>query len=314
MSEVPVYLFTGFLEAGKTTFIRDTLADPRFNQGERILLLCCEEGEVTYDTRADYMKKVAVEVIGDSEQMKNSRLRALEKTYHPEMVMVEYNGMWTLDTFYGAMPKGWVIAQNFLFVHAPTFLSYNANMRQLVSDKVFGCELVVFNRFTPQLDKMAFHKVIRALSRRADIAYEYTDGHVEYDDTEDPLPFDVNAPVVEVEDRDYALWYRDLSEDMEKYDGKTVSFKAQAARDKGFPEGCFVLGRHVMTCCVQDIQFAGLAATSLNGALPQARQWLRVRARIAVRYHKMYDRKGPVLTVLSMDEAPPPDPVVATFY
>ena len=42
--EIPVYLFTGFLEAGKTRFIQETLEDERFNAGERTLLLLCEEG------------------------------------------------------------------------------------------------------------------------------------------------------------------------------------------------------------------------------------------------------------------------------
>ena len=47
---VPVYAFTGFLESGKTKFIQETLEDPRFNSGERTLLLVCEEGEEEYDS------------------------------------------------------------------------------------------------------------------------------------------------------------------------------------------------------------------------------------------------------------------------
>ena len=47
--EIPVYLFTGFLESGKTLFIQDTLEDKRFNAGERTLLIQCEEGEVEFD-------------------------------------------------------------------------------------------------------------------------------------------------------------------------------------------------------------------------------------------------------------------------
>ena len=47
---IPVYAFTGFLESGKTKFIQETLEDPRFNSGERTLLLVCEEGEEEYDS------------------------------------------------------------------------------------------------------------------------------------------------------------------------------------------------------------------------------------------------------------------------
>ena len=49
MTAVPMYVFTGFLESGKTRFIQQTLEDPRFNSGERTLLLVLEEGEEEYD-------------------------------------------------------------------------------------------------------------------------------------------------------------------------------------------------------------------------------------------------------------------------
>ena len=74
---------------------------------------------------------------------------------------------------------------------------------------------------------MEFHKVVRGASRRADIAYEAPDGSVAYDDIEDPLPFDLDAPIVEIGDGDYALWYRDMSEEPKKYSGKTVRFKGR---------------------------------------------------------------------------------------
>ena len=36
---IPVYVFTGFLESGKTKFIQDILADPNFTENERTELL-----------------------------------------------------------------------------------------------------------------------------------------------------------------------------------------------------------------------------------------------------------------------------------
>ena len=49
MREKPVYLFTGFLGSGKSTFIQDTLETPEFGEGASTLLLVCESGEVHYD-------------------------------------------------------------------------------------------------------------------------------------------------------------------------------------------------------------------------------------------------------------------------
>ena len=39
MQQIPMYVFTGFLESGKTKFIQETLEDPRFNSGEKTLPL-----------------------------------------------------------------------------------------------------------------------------------------------------------------------------------------------------------------------------------------------------------------------------------
>ena len=48
----PVYVFTGFLDAGKTTLIKDTLNDPQFMEGvSRTLIICLEQGEVSYDEK-----------------------------------------------------------------------------------------------------------------------------------------------------------------------------------------------------------------------------------------------------------------------
>ena len=46
--ELPVYMITGFLESGKTSFILDTISDKQFSKGQRTLIIACEEGEVEY--------------------------------------------------------------------------------------------------------------------------------------------------------------------------------------------------------------------------------------------------------------------------
>ena len=50
-NEIPVYLFVGFLESGKTKFIQETFEDPNFDSGDKTLLLVCEEGEEEYNQK-----------------------------------------------------------------------------------------------------------------------------------------------------------------------------------------------------------------------------------------------------------------------
>ena len=201
-----------------------------------------------------------------------------------------------------------------MFADSNTFLTYNSNMRQLVYDKLKSAELVVFNRFKPNMDKMEFHKIVRGASRRCDIAYEYNGGKVEYDDIEDPLPFDINAPIIEIKDEDYAEWYRDMAENPKNYEGKTVQFKARCLVRKKIGRESFVVGRHVMTCCADDIQFAALICQWANAESIKDDSWIVLTAKINFKFNKAYGKKGPVLTYIDSTPAVAPEQDVATFY
>ena len=139
-------------------------------------------------------------------------------------------------------------------------------------------------------------------------------GNVVYDDIEDPLPFDVEADHIVIEDQDYALWYRDMSEEPKKYEGKTVRFKAKALKRKRLPPKTFVIGRHVMTCCVEDIQFAALVCNWDKADSVTDEGWMILTAKINFKFSMAYGRKGPVLTYISHEDCEPPEQAVATFY
>ena len=47
----PVYICTGFLDSGKTTFIKDTLMKQEWIEEGPTLLLQCEEGEEEYSEK-----------------------------------------------------------------------------------------------------------------------------------------------------------------------------------------------------------------------------------------------------------------------
>lgn len=311
---IPVYVFTGFLDAGKTKFIQETLEDPRFNAGERTLLLICEEGEEEYDLSAFPKQNVFLEVV-DQDTVTTKELAAMAKKCRAERVVAELNGMKLVGDFYQKFPEEWGVAQEVMFADASTIMMYNSNMRNLVVDKLSGCEMVVFNRVKPDQDTMPLHKLARAVSRRVDILYESTDGKSAYDDVEDPLPFDINAPVVQVGDEDFGLFYRDISEEPQKYAGKTVKFKGQVARLRRDKDGIFAPGRFVMTCCVEDIQFCGIPCKYANAAKLKARAWVDVTAKVSVEKHPLYKGDvGPILTAITVTEnAPVPQQEVVTF-
>lgn len=314
MEEIPVYLFTGFLDAGKTKFIQETLEDVRFNNGENTLLLICEEGEEEYEPATFSGHNVFIELIDDQSELTPSNLERLQKKHAAERVVIEYNGMWMLDDLYQNMPDSWLVYQEFMFADSQTFLTYNANMRGLVVDKLKSCEMVVLNRADEKVDKLEIHKIIRAVSRRTNIAYEDKTGEVYYDDTPEELPFDINAPVIRIQPEDYAIWYQDISEEPEKYKGKTIQIGGfTMLRDK-LPSGSFIFGRRLMTCCVDDITFAGMLCTGYDPKQLEDNQWIELTAKISIKHNRVYNKKGPVLGVISVEPGTAPEQDVATFY
>ena len=238
----------------------------------------------------------------------------LGKKHKFDRVIIEYNGMWSLNKLYQNLPEGWALYQEMMFADANTFLAYNTNMRQLMVDKLLNAEMIVLNRTPDNIDKEEIHKVIRGISRRVAITYDYPDGHVEYDEIEDPLPFDMHAPVVNIEDEFYALFYRDLSEEMEKYQGKTIRFKGIVATDASMGDKSVLAGRHVMTCCVDDIAFNPLVCIFSEKTNLKTRDWVTLTGTIKIEKHKLYRGPGPVLYVTKTEFAVPPAQEVATFY
>ncbi len=314
MIQIPVYVFTGFLDSGKTKFIQETLEDERFNAGERTLLLAFEEGEEEYDFSTYPYKNVYLEVL-DQQSVTTKQLQALAKKYKAQRIVAELNGMQLVGDVYSRFPEDWAVAQEVMFADATTFMAYNANMRNLMMDKLVGGQMVVFNRLTPGQDIMPFHKIVRAANRNIDILYEFTDGTTMPDEIEDPLPFDINAPVIEVKDEDYALWFRDVTEEPQKYHGKTVRFKAQVAMLRRDKNSMFAPGRFVMTCCVEDIQFCGVPCKYSASSQLKPREWVMVEATISAEKHALYQGEtGPVLTACSVvQNVAPAEPDVATF-
>ena len=311
---MPVYLFTGFLEGGKTSIIQESLEDKRFNSGEKTLVILCEEGERELEPEKFWGGNVTIRVIEEESGLTRANLTALAKEHRYDRIIIEYNGMWLLETLYRNMPSDWSIYQNMMFAEARTFLNYNANMRQLVYDKLKDAEMIVLNRAYEGVDKEEIHKVVRGISRRAAIVYDYTDGHVEYDEIEDPLPFDLDADVVDIKDEDFAIWYRDLSENMKAYEGKTVRFKGLIARDNKLSSNAAIIGRHIMTCCADDIQYGGMVCMFSSSSPLQTGDWVTVKGKVKIEKAKVYRTHGPVVYVESTAFAVAPKQEVATFY
>ncbi len=312
---IPVYLFLGFLDSGKTRFMHENLCDREFMTGEKTLVVLCEEGEEELDT-SKYTggRNVTIVTVEDKDELTEDFLSKAAKKARAERVMIEYNGMWLLSDLAQVLPKNWQIFQIMMTADSGTFDMYNSNMRQLVYDKISATEVVFFNRYDASIDKMKLHTIVRAINRRANILYEYKDGSVENDQIVDPLPFDVNAPVIEVKDEDFGLLYLDAMDKPQDYDGKTVQYKALVARNPKLPSNTFVGGRFAMTCCVEDIRYVGFLCKWDQSSTLANKGWYTVTAKIKAERDPLFGGEtGPMLYVTEVKTAVKPEEETVYF-
>ena len=89
--EVPIYLITGFLESGKTSFLNFTIAQDYFQIDGPTLLINTEEGEEEYDEKELLKYNTVIETIDEQEQFSYETLRAFQRKYSPERVIIEFN-------------------------------------------------------------------------------------------------------------------------------------------------------------------------------------------------------------------------------
>lgn len=310
---VPVYLFTGFLESGKTTLIKNTLLDEGFNDGEKTLLIRCEEGVEEYEEK---MLKDTHTILVNVESASNlcaDLLVEFDRRYEPDRVMIEYNGMWSVnDLLDMEMPLDWLLVQILTTIDATTFTTYMSNMRSLMYDQIFASEVVIFNRCEPEMKKSFLRSNIKAINKSAQLIYEMSDGSIN-DLKDDELPFDVNASFIDLEDDDYGLWYMDALENPGKYRGKTIRFKGKVMRRLSDDEDIYVIGRLAMVCCADDMQLIGLMVKSNHAEQMVDGDWLKLTAKIEVVYDDEYGGNVPFLIEDSYERCRPMKDEIVSF-
>lgn len=295
--ELPVYLMTGFLESGKTSFILETLNDKQFSRGEKTLVIACEQGEVEFDERILKASKSVVEFIENEEDFNEENLSALVKKHSPTRIMLEYNGMWSLRNMAQKAPKDWIFYQIFMFVNHETFDMYMNNMRQLISDDIAVSDIIIFNRCEPgKVDKKRLRRAVKAVNPRIDMMFEYVNGEVEQGfQGDDEMPFDVNADPIEVVHEDFGLWYIDIMSNAPRYIEKNVHVRGMVFRASNIPKGYFVISRRAMTCCADDIQVVGILVKTPDEAKFKDGDWVEVKGKIVAEKQQCYKGVGPVL-------------------
>lgn len=314
MRKKPVFIFNGLLESGKTSLIEEVLEAGMFEGIGTILLICCERGPKKYNEQLMEDNYVEIEYILKESEFTADKISELYKKHRPDAVFVEYNGMWKCETIYDMKWKdNLAIAQTLIAVNCMTYDVYFKNMKMIFSEQFKRADTVIFNRCTENMNQASMRRIVKSLSLGAEVVFKKPDG--EMYDTMDQLPFDLDAGLIDIDNMDFGIWYLDLMENTERYEGKEVKIRGylqKAVRNN--PDRCFIISRKAMTCCENDVQTLGLVCVCQD-KVPEFTegQWAEVTAQVHGHQPKGEDRPFPLLYVDEFKITDNAEPGYVTF-
>lgn len=304
-----IFMIYGFLDAGKSQFMKFTISQDYFKIDETTLLICCEEGEEEYDEALLAANNTIKVVIDDEEDFNLEKLNELDKQYSPERILIEYNGMWNAKDI--KFPENWEIAQQLVIVDAATFETYFNNMRPLFADMIRNSELLIMNR-CHDIDKLnGYKRSIMSINTNIDVVFEDENGEVDVPLTDEDLPFDLKADPVEIGLDDYGIFYLDMWQTPERYNNKRFHLKTMVMKEPSLPKNYFIAGRPAMNCCADDMVFMGLVCKAKEAKNLVDRDTVDIIGTIKFEYRSDYGGEGPVLYADICEKVPPmKDPIV----
>ena len=292
---VPIYLIAGFLDGGKSNFLKYTLQQDYFNDGSKSLLILCEEGEEEYSEALLKKTKTDLILVEDMEGLNAKALEQYNKKYRPDRVLVEYNGMWSVQDFLNtSLPNNWGFYQIITILDGSAFKLYLNNIKKTAMEMLTNADMVIFNRCDKDDPALVqYQRALRSVNKRAELIFEDMDGQ-EIEAPEPDLPYSLDADVIDISDENYGSFYIDLQEHPERYINKKVRLLVQIMQNREFPENMFVAGRSAMTCCVEDIRFLPYIFICSKAKSYANKTWAEITSEIKWEFHEGYQEEGPV--------------------
>lgn len=307
MVEVPIFIVNGLLESGKTTLIKEIIENNASYQSGNTLVIACEDGEVEYDK--EWLKTYDVHFVSVTsvEELNSEFLIQLDEQYQPTQIVIEYNCFFDIEQL--DFPEYMPVYQQITLIDATTFSLYFNNMKQIFNNLVKYSSLIIFNRSDGVKDLATYRRQIRALNTECQIGFEGKNGQLTSMLDED-LPYDITKDTILLEEDDYPTWYIDVFDNFEKYQGKIIRFKT-FVRD--ILKDTFVVGRNVMTCCENDIQFLGYEVVDETGTFLSIGDCIFLEATITHEYSSFAQEEVVILHAKKISKLPKEEDHVLSF-
>lgn len=278
--KLPVYLFAGFLDGGKSTLLRHKVEQGEIPTDGPSLLLLCENGQTGFSPDWCQRYEITPLRIKEPAELTPAAVGSALQAAPYQRVLVEYNGMWDFSLLFRVFAQP--TADGSLFAvakyacyHSALFPAFAKNLSDLTLGQLRSCDQVFLNRMSPETEHKAYYDQVRKFTGRAEIHYQHTDGTEQVDDTDYGTLYSMDSQPIHIPDAAFAFFCYDLNLHPTRYNGKTVQLRGKVALD---PPSSFLLGRTVLRYSIHDAAYQGLRCHAGLLPMPEADQWVTVTA------------------------------------
>ena len=302
-TEIETRLVYGFLDAGKTSYIRDCIQNDYFYKYGTTLILCFEQGEEAYEEEI-LRKRNASVAYYDGEEDIGAFCRRQIEACRPDRIYVEMNTMMQglRDRFPACMHVSYVVT----WIDWETLPLYFTNFKQMIRQMVAESQQVTF-RGCPSKDLLEpYSQAFRVMNQTASYLRQDPMGYHEkaFDLF---LPFSLEEKEITIDVERYVPLWLDAYDHPEHYEGKTIHFTDPLELRRTGENGPWSAGRVVMVCCMADLQFMAFAIEAETDAFDGG--WVTLDA-LALTGTDEYGRRRMKLKPSDIRHVPPPDPLI----
>ena len=314
LKETDTRLVYGFLDAGKTTYIKETIRDDRFYKHGSTLIICFEKGEEKYDEAALAEKRARVVYYDRNKDVAGFCLECIEE-YQPDRIYVEMNTM--IPELRECFPDCMRVTFSIALIDWATMPVYYANFMQMMKQMVSESNQVTFRR-CPSGELLApYGQAFRLMNPKAVYLRQDPMGYHEkafglF------LPFPLDKSEITINIKSYLPLWLDALDHPEHYDGKVIHFADPIELRRKDEDSLWTCGRIVMTCCMADLQFmsfeldassTGEEAGVWDKTHPAGNSWITLDAS-AKTVSDSYGQRKLLLVPERICPADPPDELI----
>lgn len=165
-------IVTGIFEAGKTSFIKNLIANEAKDVYKSILIINTEYGLESYkDYKVDGVSIKYIDIFNEEDFNRDKLYKEID-SFKPDYVLIEYNGMWDLEKVLGMkFISGYSIKNLINLVDYNSFDIYIKNMENIMVEKISNCDILVITKCGSYDigDMNLKYRLIRQVNKACDI-------------------------------------------------------------------------------------------------------------------------------------------------